>query len=115
MKEIIMEWGVTGLLGLLSTGIIATVKMSISQRRDVKELLKINRLQTANIGTLTNSSIEHIKATRSHNYALREVIRDDCEVACQSVENAKVHIEKSEDYIMKQNSANNQAAMAVGV
>ena len=103
------------LLGLLTTGIVAMIKLTISQRRDVRELLKINRLQTDNIGTLNQCTKLHIKATRSHNYALKEVIRDDCQTAVQSVESAKEHIEKAEDLLSCQASANTMAAMAVGV
>lgn len=103
------------LLGLLTTGIVAMIKLTISQRRDVRELLKINRLQTDNIGTLNQCTKQHIKATRSHNYALREVIRDDCQTAVQSVDSAKQHIEEAEDLLTQQTNANTVAAMAVGV
>ena len=113
--EKIAEQMIPILLGLLVTGIIAIIKMSLAQRRDVRELLKINRLQTANIGTLNQCTKQHIKATRSHNYALREVIRDDCKTAVQSVDSAKQHIEEAEDLLTQQTNANTVAAMAVGV
>ena len=60
--KLIIENLVPILLGVLVSGIGATIKMMIATRRDVKELLKINFLQTANIGAITSCAELHLKA-----------------------------------------------------
>jgi hypothetical protein len=102
------------LLGLLVSGIGATIKMMIATRRDVKELLKINFLQTANIGAITSCAELHLKATRSTAYSVGEVLRDDQVTAKESINKAQEFTNKAEDILTCQRDANTRAAMAVG-
>jgi hypothetical protein len=112
--KMIVENLVPILLGLLVSGIGATIKIMIATRRDVKELLKINFLQTANIGAITSCAELHLKATRSTAYSVGEVLRDDQITAKESINKAQEFTNKAEDILTCQRDANTRAAMAVG-
>lgn len=102
------------LMGGIVTGLGTLVALLLSQRRDVKNLLDICTVFSENINTLIPCVKHVIKATRSQNYAMNEVIRRDDETALQSIHTAKDEIESAEDLLNARCDANSAVAMAVG-
>jgi len=109
-----VQWMVTGSLGVMALGVLTVVKLTLSQRRDVKKLLQVSQLLSDNIGSLIPCSRDTIKSVRSTIYAVKETVKDDDEAALQSIGNAMEYIGRAEDQLNCRADKNAGAAMAVG-
>lgn len=102
------------LMGLIASGLGALITLTLSQRRDVKKLLTISEVFSQNINTLNPCMKKILSAARFHNTAIHEVVRQDDEMAIQSLRSAMDDIKEVECMLDKRYDANSEAAMAVG-
>jgi len=109
-----VQWMVTGSLGVMALGVLTVVKLTLSQRRDVKKLLTISEVFSQNINTLNPCMKKILSVARFHNTAIHEVVRQDDETAIQSLRSAMDDIKEVECMLDKRYDANSEAAMAVG-
>lgn len=109
-----IQYLVTAILSLIGAGVGAVVLMVLSQKKDVKELLRTNQLLAENIGSLLPCTRDIIKGVRSNIYATKEAVKDDDEAAIQSISNAMMYIGRAEDQLNCRADKNAGAAMAIG-